>query len=68
MPSRHKRHKQNYPLTSWSSDQDCLLIEYSFLSPDYLSEMLPYSIDEITARKEFLGLLRKEKNYGQMMG
>ncbi|ENV33203.1 hypothetical protein [Acinetobacter gerneri] len=68
MPSRHKRHKQNYPLTSWSTDQDCLLIEYNFLSLDYLSEMLPYSIDEINERKEFLGLNTNQKSCGQLMG
>ncbi len=68
MPSRHKRQKQKYPLTSWSTDQDCLLIEYNFLSLDYLSEMLPYSIDEINERKEFLGLNTNQKSCGQLMG
>ncbi|EPR82314.1 hypothetical protein L289_3078 [Acinetobacter gerneri DSM 14967 = CIP 107464 = MTCC 9824] len=44
------------------------MIEYNFLSLDYLSEMLPYSIDEINERKEFLGLNTNQKSCGQLMG
>lgn len=54
MPNSRKRIKSGI---DWSSDQDCLLIEKANFSMDDLLEMLPYSEDEINARKRELGIL-----------
>jgi hypothetical protein len=54
VPNRRKRIKSG---TDWSSDQDCLLIEKANFSMEDLLEMLPYSEDEINARKRELGIL-----------
>lgn len=55
MPNRRKRIKSG---NDWSSDQDCLLIEKANFSMEDLLEMLPYSEDEINARKKDLGILK----------
>jgi len=54
VPNRRKRIKSGI---GWSSDQDCLLIEKANFSIDDLLEMLPYSEDEINARKRELGII-----------
>lgn len=58
MPNRRKRIKMN---TEWSTDQDCLLIKNSNLSVKILMEMLPYSEEEIFARKRKLGIERHDE-------
>lgn len=61
MPNRLRRHKNKIQYTEWSTDQDCLLIEHFKTPMDVLLQMLPYSEQEILARKEMLGLLTRAK-------
>ncbi|RZG76621.1 acyl-CoA thioesterase [Acinetobacter sp. WCHAc060025] len=58
---KRPRKKSEIPLTNWTTDQDCYLIEHSSMSIDELINNLPYSKDEIIARKEVLGLIRRAR-------
>ncbi|NHB58562.1 hypothetical protein G9F32_11140 [Acinetobacter sp. 194] len=49
------------PASSWSTEQDCYLIEHSLMSYEELKQVLPYSHEEIQERKEILGLIRRSK-------
>lgn len=48
------------PISTWTTDQDIYLIENSALDMSELCKQLPYSEEEITDRKEILGLIRRE--------
>ena len=67
MPNRLRRHKTKIQYTEWPTDQDCLLIE-NFEIPMYLLlKILPYSEQEILARKEMLGLLTRAKQLRKVL-
>ncbi|WP_343619686.1 hypothetical protein [Acinetobacter proteolyticus] len=53
-------------LTSWTTEQDCFLIENSFLSIEELRVHLPYTEDEIRVRKSVLGLVRRQRQMNRM--
>ena len=55
------------PPSSWTTAQDCYLIEYHDLGHDALKKVLPYSDDEIMQRKEILGLIRRSKQLRKWM-
>ncbi|MDA3441815.1 acyl-CoA thioesterase [Acinetobacter bereziniae] len=52
------------PLSNWTTDQDCYLIENSVLPIESLVHHLPFTEEEIRKRKETLGLVRRQR---QMM-
>jgi SUMO ligase MMS21 Smc5/6 complex component len=49
------------PVSNWTTEQDCYLIEHSLLGIEELQQVLPYTEDEIQERKEILGLIRRSK-------
>lgn len=49
------------PVSNWSTEHDCYLIEHSLQSNDELAKVLPYSADEINERKDILGLIRRNR-------
>ncbi|MCH4245952.1 acyl-CoA thioesterase [Acinetobacter gerneri] len=53
--------KLEFPVTNWTTEQDIFLIEHSSMSIVELTNNLPYSEDEIMARKEVLGLIRRAR-------
>ncbi|WP_262558571.1 acyl-CoA thioesterase [Acinetobacter bereziniae] len=56
--------KPQSPLSNWTTDQDCYLIENSVLPIESLVQHLPFTEEEIRKRKETLGLVRRQR---QMM-
>ena len=48
-------------ISTWTTEQDCYLIEHSLMSNDQLADQLPYSQDEINERKQILGLIRRNR-------
>ncbi|MFW1801128.1 acyl-CoA thioesterase [Acinetobacter nematophilus] len=56
--------KPKCPISNWTTDQDCYLIENSTLPIESLVDHLPFSGEEIRKRKEILGLVRRQR---QMM-
>lgn len=61
---KRPRKKPEFTASNWTTEQDCYLIEHSSMSIEELIVELPYSEDEIMARKEVLGLVRRAR---QMM-
>lgn len=49
------------PITTWTTEQDCYLIEHSLQTNDELAKILPYTADEINERKDILGLIRRNR-------
>ena len=49
------------PVSTWTTAEDCYLIEHSGLGLEELQKVLPYTADEIQQRKEILGLIRRSK-------
>ncbi|MCG6038299.1 hypothetical protein MER72_13045 [Acinetobacter baumannii] len=47
--------------STWTTEQDCFLIESNFLSIQQLIEQLPFSEEEIRVRRAVLGLVRRDK-------
>lgn len=47
--------------STWTTEQDCFLIENNFLSIQQLIEQLPFSEEEIRVRRAVLGLVRRDK-------
>lgn len=47
--------------STWTTEQDCFLIENNFLSIQELIEQLPFSEEEIRVRRAVLGLVRRDK-------
>lgn len=58
---KRPRKKPEYSASNWTTEQDCYLIEHSSMSIEELIVELPYSEDEIMARKEVLGLVRRAR-------
>ncbi|WP_312970870.1 acyl-CoA thioesterase [Acinetobacter gerneri] len=58
---KRPRKKTEYAASNWTTEQDCYLIEHSSMSIEDLIVELPYSEDEIMARKEVLGLVRRAR-------
>jgi hypothetical protein len=56
--------KLQSPLSNWTTDQDCYLIENSVLPIESLVQHLPFTEEENRKRKETLGLVRRQR---QMM-
>lgn len=52
--------KLQSPLSNWTTDQDCYLIENSVLPIESLVQHLPFTEEEIRKRKETLGLVRRQ--------
>jgi hypothetical protein len=61
---KKSRKKVEFPVSKWTTDQDCYLIENSTLPIEVLVDHLPFSDEEIHQRKEILGLVRRQR---QMM-
>lgn len=47
--------------STWTTEQDCFLIENNFLSIQELIQQLPFSEEEIRVRRAVLGLVRRDK-------
>ncbi len=58
---KRPRKKPEFTASNWTTEQDCYLIEHSSMSIEELIVELPYSEDEIMARKEVLGLVRRAR-------
>lgn len=58
---KRPRKKPEHAASNWTTEQDCYLIEHSLMSIEDLIVELPYSEDEIMARKEVLGLVRRAR-------
>jgi len=55
--------KQSMAIVSpWTTDQDIFLIENNSMPNESLALNLPFSIDEIIARKKVLGLIRRQRH------
>ncbi|WP_081401833.1 hypothetical protein [Acinetobacter dispersus] len=52
--------------STWTTEQDCFLIENSSLSIEELIEHLPFSEEEIRVRKSVLGLIRRQRQMNRM--
>ncbi|MCH7353810.1 hypothetical protein MMP61_02125 [Acinetobacter sp. NIPH 1958] len=52
--------------SSWTTEQDCFLIENSALSIEELILHLPFSEEEIRVRKSVLGLVRRQRQMTRM--
>ncbi len=46
---------------SWTTEQDCFLIEHNALSMQQLRQHLPYSEVDIQNRKKILGLNQRDR-------
>lgn len=57
---RRQRKTKVIPSSKWTTEQDIYLIENSALNLSELCKNLPYSEEQITERKEQLGLIRRE--------
>lgn len=60
MNMKRPRRSKVIPVSTWTTEQDIYLIENSALDLSELCKQLPYSKEEITDRKEILGLIRRE--------
>jgi len=58
--------KPEFPAPDWSTEQDCFLIENSALPIELLILNLPFSEEEIRARKTVLGLVRRQRQMNRM--
>ncbi|WHP06203.1 MULTISPECIES: hypothetical protein [Acinetobacter] len=58
---KRTRLKPEFPISNWTTDQDCFLIENSSLTIAELILHLPFSEEEINVRKSVLGLYRRER-------
>jgi 3'-phosphoadenosine 5'-phosphosulfate sulfotransferase (PAPS reductase)/FAD synthetase len=58
---KRQRKKHQFPISNWTTEQDCYLIENSNLPINELMRNLPYSDDEMIDRKEILGLIRRAR-------
>lgn len=52
--------------STWTTEQDCFLIENSSLSIEELKVHLPFSEEEIRVRKSVLGLVRRHRQMNRM--
>ncbi|MGE8559709.1 MAG: hypothetical protein ACN6NJ_01985 [Acinetobacter sp.] len=59
--NRRSRKKLELPTIHWTTEQDCYLIENNSLSFKELTNILPFTEDQIIQRKEILGLLRRDR-------
>lgn len=60
MNMKRPRRSKVIPVSTWTTEQDIYLIENSALDLSELCKQLPYNEEEITDRKEILGLIRRE--------
>ncbi|WP_032810595.1 hypothetical protein [Acinetobacter vivianii] len=58
--------KPEFPAPDWSTEQDCFLIENSALPIELLILNLPFSEEEIRARKTVLGLVRRQRQMNRI--
>ncbi|MEB6478824.1 hypothetical protein LF296_08540 [Acinetobacter vivianii] len=63
---KRSRLKPEFPAPDWSTEQDCFLIENSALPIELLILNLPFSEEEIRARKTVLGLVRRQRQMNRM--
>lgn len=58
-----KRKQKDFKVhdSSWSNDQDAYLLENNCLTIDQVMLYLPFSENEIKARKKILGLYKKHR-------
>ncbi|WP_227610752.1 MULTISPECIES: hypothetical protein [unclassified Acinetobacter] len=49
-------------VSPWTTEQDIFLIENSDMPNESLALNLPFSLDEIIARKKVLGLMRRQRH------
>ncbi|WP_254433797.1 hypothetical protein [Acinetobacter sp. Marseille-Q1618] len=57
----HRTQKNQIYHSSWTTDQDCYLIEHHYLSLQELCQHLPYSEEEIQMRRKVLGLTQRDR-------
>lgn len=58
---RLKRHAALVLTATWSVEQDCYLIEHVNQSIVQLQKVLPFSEEQINARKQVLGLIKRQR-------
>ncbi|ENX41161.1 hypothetical protein [Acinetobacter sp. NIPH 2100] len=58
--------KPEFIASIWTTEQDCLLIENSLLSIEELTQLLPFSEEEIQVRKAILGLVRRQRQMNRI--
>jgi hypothetical protein len=63
---KRSRLKPEFLAPDWSTEQDCFLIENSALPIELLILNLPFSEEEIRARKTVLGLVRRQRQMNRM--
>ncbi|MFC3171249.1 MULTISPECIES: hypothetical protein [Acinetobacter] len=63
---KRSRLKPEFSAPDWSTEQDCFLIENSALPIEQLILNLPFSEEEIRARKTVLGLVRRQRQINRM--
>jgi hypothetical protein len=61
MGMKRSRLKPTLVTSNWTTEQDCFLIENSGLPMEKLILDLPFSEEEIWARKALLGLVRRQR-------
>ncbi|MGL1830653.1 UNVERIFIED_CONTAM: acyl-CoA thioesterase [Acinetobacter sp. HSTU-ASm16] len=54
-------------IRQWTTEQDGFLIEHADLAISELIQLLPYTEEEIKARKKVLGLLKRERQFRKIM-
>lgn len=63
---KKSRLKPEFPASNWTTEQDCFLIENSALPIEVLILNLPFSEEQIRARKTVLGLVRRQRQMNRM--
>lgn len=58
---RLKRHAALQLTAQWSVEQDCYLIEHVHHNIGQLQKVLPFNEEEINARKQVLGLIKRQR-------
>ncbi|WP_088459039.1 acyl-CoA thioesterase [Acinetobacter soli] len=54
-------------IRQWTTEQDGYLIEHADFAISELIQLLPYTEEEIKARKKVLGLLKRERQFRKIM-
>lgn len=67
MTRLRKSMKANTVIRQWTTEQDGFLIEHADLAISELIQLLPYTEEEIKARKKVLGLLKRERQFRKIM-
>ncbi len=58
---RHPPRFEQYHTYTWSVEQDCYLIEHVHQPIQQLQKVLPFTEEQINARKKVLGLFKRQR-------